>query len=169
MLNWCVNTLTLTHEDASKIDALEAELNRDDGKFFDFLRPNPSGQWDYGWSIDNWGTKWETKVNEWDRDGNTITFHHFDTAWNPPIALYDYLTENGWEVEAMYLEPEAQFCGIYSSDDGDDYYEYDFDDFKDTVTAVLPAELLEWTGLEQEYEIFRIYEIWLKEQEQEKE
>lgn len=168
MPNWCANTLTLTHEDASKIDALEAEIKRYEdgqyvGEFFNFLRPNPSGQWDYGWSVDNWGTKWDAEVNDWDRDGNTITFYYFDTAWAPPIALYDYLTENGWGVEAMYHEPGVQFCGIYSSDSGDDCYEYDFDDFEETVTSVLPAELLEWTGLEQDRE------NWLEEQEEEKE
>jgi hypothetical protein len=155
MPNWCANTLTLTHEDASKIDALEAELNRDDGKFFEFLRPNPSGQWDYGWSVDNWGTKWEAEVNDWERDGNTIMFYHFDTAWGPPVALYDYLTENGWEVEAMYHEPGVQCCGIYSSDGGDDYYEYNFEDFSPEGETDIPEELIEWAGIRREYEDLR--------------
>ena len=152
MPNWCNNTLTLTHEDVSKIDALEAELKSDAPQFFNFLRPNPTGEWNYDWSVVNWGTKWDADLNDWERDGNSILFYTFDTAWGPPIALYDYLTENGWEVDAMYHECGMQFCGTYTSADGEETYEYSFDDFKGTVTDVMSEELLEWAGLQYDYE-----------------
>jgi hypothetical protein len=152
MPNWCENTLTLTHEDVGKIDALEAELMSDAPQIFNHLRPNPTGEWQYDWSVDNWGTKWDADLQDWDRDGNSITFYGMNTAWGPPIALYDYLTENGWVVEAMYHEPGMQFCGMYASEDGDDYYEYSFDDFEGTVNEDMPEELKEWAGLVASYQ-----------------
>ena len=150
MPNWCKNKLTLTHEDVSKIDALEAELRGDAPQIFNHLRPNPAGEWQYEWSVDNWGTKWDADLRDWDRCGNSITFYRMETAWAPPIALYDYLTENGWVVEAMYHEPGMQFCGMYSPKNGDDYYEYNFDGFKKTVNEEVPEELKNWVVLEKQ-------------------
>ena len=63
MPNWCSNSLTLRHDDSTKLDALEAQLKKvsdpeaKEDDVLNFLIPNPAGEWDYGWSCENWGTK----------------------------------------------------------------------------------------------------------------
>ena len=57
MPNWCGNTLRLEHEDSAKItQAVEAFKK---GEFFQTLVPNPDGEWNYDWSVNHWGTKWD--------------------------------------------------------------------------------------------------------------
>jgi hypothetical protein len=59
MPNYCDNSMRLYNQDTAKIDALEAEMSKknDDGHSmaepFQHLRPNPSGEWDYNWSVEN--------------------------------------------------------------------------------------------------------------------
>lgn len=152
MPNWCDNRMTLTHEDKSKIDGLEAEMSKKNDKGhsmaqpFQHLCPNPTGEWDYAWSCNNWGTKWDANIIDWDRsDDNSITIY-CDTAWSPPIALYEYLTEQGWTVDAVYHECGMCFAGTYTSESGDDFYEYDVTD-AESITD-LPSEIQDFAGLE---------------------
>ena len=47
MPNWCDNTLTITHADKSKIDAIETGLSdKTNQALFNTILPNPSGEWD---------------------------------------------------------------------------------------------------------------------------
>lgn len=151
MPNWCDNRMTLSNDDVAKIDALEAEMSKknDEGRFmaqpFQHLRPNPDGEWDYGWSCNNWGTKWDASIIDWERrDENTITIY-CETAWSPPTALYEYLTEEGWDVDAVYHEPGMGYAGQFI-DGSDDYYEYSVTD-QNTIDD-LPSEVQDFAGLE---------------------
>jgi hypothetical protein len=144
MPNWCDNSVRLSHSDKSKVDALLAALESEDKAVFQHLRPNPSGEWDYGWSVENWGTKWEISVVDWDRESDNTIWIGFETAWAPPIALYDYLHAEGWEIEGLYHEPGMACAGIYK-DGEDDYYEYDFSDLESL--EALPEDVQEFTGL----------------------
>lgn len=143
MPNWCYNTVELHHDDVSMIDALEAELQKEKPEPLNHLRPNPAGEWDYGWSVDNWGTKWEMSVGDWERQSDNIIRINFDTAWSPPITIYEYLETEGWTVNALYHEPGLGFVGRFS-DGFDDYYEYDCRD-RDSVEN-LPQELQDFSG-----------------------
>jgi hypothetical protein len=142
MPNWCSNVATINHGDKEKIDAIEAELNKenkDDVALFQSLRPRPETENDdwYGWNINNWGTKWEASIYDFERlDDNNIRVN-FDTAWGPPIALYDYLFENGYDTTAYYDECGMAFCGKYEfgSDDSYDYSEMDSYTFQDQVPS----------------------------------
>jgi hypothetical protein len=60
--------------------------------------------------------------------------------------LYEYLTEEGWGVDAVYHECGMCFAGQYTSLGGDDYYEYDISD-QSTIDD-LPAEVQDFAGLE---------------------
>ena len=151
MPNWCDNTLRLSCEDKAKLDGVENELFKrtDDGAYagclFEHLRPNPSGEWDYNWSLNNWGTKWEASIIDWERHDDENLTVYFETAWGPPIALYDYLTEQGWGVEAFYNEPGMCFAGNY--DNGtDECYEY-ADLSADEIEEELPHELNDMYGI----------------------
>jgi hypothetical protein len=157
MPNWCYNHLTLSNDDVSKIDALEAILkskdgqDTDDGSLFQHLRPRPADQADnwYDWNINHWGTKWEVTPNDWSRDGDNTIFVTFDSAWSPPTALYEHLTEEGWIVDAFYEESGMGYVGKYS-DGEDEQYEYDFED--DNWRDDLPEDLIEFANLNQHYE-----------------
>ena len=143
MPNWCYNSLTLSNEDKSKIDALEAELQKEESEVFNHLRPNPDGEWSYEWSVNNWGTKWDVTPMDWERqDDNTIVMN-FDSAWSPPTTLYEYLYSEGWSVSAMYHEPGMGFAGSYQ-DGYDDYYEFDWTD-RESIEN-LPEDILDFSN-----------------------
>lgn len=148
MPNWCNNTLNIYNSDKSKLDNLEEELKKEKAaEILQYLRPGPK-EWDYMWSVENWGTKWEARVYDYyrDEDGENITIR-FDTAWGPPIALYEYLYEldDGWSIEAFYNEEGLCFAGMW--DNGShDYYEYG-NLSADEIEEQLPHELNEMYGI----------------------
>jgi hypothetical protein len=143
MPNWCYNTATVSHEDKTKIDGLEQELLKDKAEPFNYLRPNPAGEWDYAWSCENWGTKWDVSMMDWERESDNSIVMHFDSAWSPPIAMYEYLNEEGWEVSAYYHEPGMGFAGRYDNGD-DEYFEFDFTD-RQSIEE-LPQDILDFTN-----------------------
>ena len=167
MPNWCDNSVTLRHNDKSKIDALDAEMSKknDEGRSmaepFNHLRPNPSGEWQYDWSCENWGCKWDANIIDWERRDDNEIWISFDSPWSPPTALYEYLVEQGWEVEAIYHEGGMCYIGQFTTEDGDDYYEYDITDPEDIEN--LPEDLIEFADLRtraEEYQIEQLEEEW---------
>lgn len=81
----------------------------------------------YDFQVARWGTKWDVepydKVEFDDQhDKHGVTFG-FDSAWSPPIGVYEALVEQGFSVCAFYYEPGMAYCGKWSDEDGDDYYE----------------------------------------------
>ena len=139
--------MTLTHSEKEKLDELEAELSKEnDAQLFQHLRPY-EGEWDYGWCCNNWGTKWEARIIGWERIDETTMFVSFETAWGPPIALYEFLEENEWSVEGLYNEPGMCFAGIYE-DGSDSYYEYS-DLSADEIEENMPGVLEETFGIAQ--------------------
>ncbi len=145
MPNWCDNSMRITNADKTKVDALDAILSdKDNQQVFQHLVPNPTGEWDYGWSVENWGTKWELQVIDWERaDDNTIWIS-FETAWSPPTTLYETITEQGWVVTAYYHEPGMAFCGSFI-DGVEDYYEYDISDLESLEN--IPSDIEDFAGL----------------------
>jgi hypothetical protein len=129
MPNWCSNVVEIHHDDKEKIDAIEKEYNRveKDPKIFNTIRPIPpehaTGEGWYWWCIENWGTKWEPSIYSFERVNDNTLKISMDTAWGPPVALYNYMTEQGYTIDAFYNEEGMAFCGHYS-DGSDDYYEY---------------------------------------------
>lgn len=156
MPNWCMNNVVLKHT-KDKIDALEAQL-REGKEFFNLLFPRPVEEeenW-YGWNVDNWGTKWDVYIEvENDRlqrlDDETLSLS-FDTAWGPPIAFYNFLFEEGWDVTAKYYEPGIGFVGEYDNTI-DDCWEYDLDD--ESTLEAIPTELREWSGVDDDFEFHK--------------
>jgi hypothetical protein len=146
MPNWCDNLVTLRHSDKTKIDALEQELLKEDPRVFNSLRPIPADKeedW-YDWNVSNWGTKWDASVHDWGRDDNEIWIS-FDSAWSPPTTLYEFLLESGWDVSAYYHEGGMGYCGKFTTEDGDEYYEYDMSD-RSSIEE-LPEDIENYAGL----------------------
>jgi hypothetical protein len=161
MPNYCYNDLTLTaatEEAANNFEEFLQSLSdksatetEDTGLLSYFLkRPSDEVDW-YSWNCEKWGTKWDVYYTEWERAG--LAFYlRFDTAWAPPVSLYEHIYENmgdTWEVLAMYSECGMQFVGKFE-DGFDESYEYDFtnEDWRDEI----PEDLIDFAGLDTEYE-----------------
>ena len=135
MPNWCLNKLTVEHDDPAMVDRFEKAYNA--GKTCNEFIPVPEGYYDdgrwYDWCIDNWGTKWDIGADvgtdkeeryglKATRVGNQVSCS-FDSAWNPPIHLYEELVELGYNVKASYFEPGMGFCGLWDNG-ADNYVDY---------------------------------------------
>lgn len=124
MPNWCSNKLTVSHSDKTALNRFVQTYNK--GVVCEEFLPKPKDIGDgwYGWCIQNWGTKWDIGADEGtdheeryalratvvDNEANCS----FDSAWSPPIGLYNKLVELGYKVHASYFEPGMAFCGIYT-------------------------------------------------------
>lgn len=139
MPNWCNNVAYIRHEDPAKLEAIKTELDKgQESQFFNSLVPNPAGEWNYDWSVENWGTKWDASVHEyWIEDGHLYV--NFDTAWSPPTSFYEKLFEMEYSVKGFYHECGMCFAGIWE-DSVDDYYEYNSMS-ADEIAETLPTEL----------------------------
>ena len=56
MPNWCNNNVTI-YGPKAKVKAIKSAYEA--GEFCQHILPNPKGEWDYDWSVNNWGTKWD--------------------------------------------------------------------------------------------------------------
>ena len=168
MPNWCNNSVEIYHDDSAMIERVRAAFNGE-GLLQEFipvpddLRNTVSGfmgedqreaheaqqkanldkygynDW-YSFCVNEWGTKWDIGA-----DGNPAQdipgglMLGFDSAWSPPIAAYEKLTEMGFRIRAMYYEGGMAYAGIWE-DGNDDYYEYGSMS-SDEIAAELPPEL----------------------------
>ena len=123
MPNWCQNVAYINHDDHEKIVDYKVKLDEDKEKLFEHLFPNPAGEWSYEWCIDNWGTKWDASPYEYYINEDGALYISFDTAWGPPVAFYEFLETQGYNIEAFYREEGMAFCGTFS-DGSNDHYEY---------------------------------------------
>lgn len=152
MPNWCSNVLTITHKDPAKIaSAKDAFVS---GEFMNTLVPNPAGEWNYDWSVANWGCKWDVGDSDGINDftDNSLVVY-FDSAWSPPIGFYDKILQQGFTVEAYYYEPGMAFVGKWSEGD-DEFYDLTGLD-SSTVIAAIGNELDEMFSISEnmaEYE-----------------
>lgn len=102
----------------------------------------------YDFCVNEWGTKWDVDAYEGNDitvdDNNTIYFA-FDSAWSPPIGIYEALAEQGYTVLAQYYEPGMGYVGEW--DDGvDNCIEYSGETSK-TVRDLIGDELDDLYGI----------------------
>lgn len=110
------------------------------------IRKYGAGNW-YDFCVSRWGTKWD--VDPYDPadvviKNNTIEFG-FDSAWSPPIGIYEALVDDGFEVEATYYEPGMAYVGRWYMGD-DDCYEFGGETSK-TVRDLIGDELDDEYGI----------------------
>jgi len=98
----------------------------------------------FWWRVNNWGTKWDAAIHQVDWIDDLTCVMIFDTAWSPPLGIYDAMKEQGWVVFASYYEPGMCFVGRW--DDGDDEnYDYSNCNTGDEIREYLPEELdMDW-------------------------
>jgi len=73
----------------------------------------------YDFCVNEWGTKWDVGSDRFDpaelEPGATSTTVMFDSAWSPPIGVYEALVEQGFEIRAHYYEPGMAYCGTWDN------------------------------------------------------
>lgn len=93
----------------------------------------------YDFCVARWGTKWEVKLFDVDNvevdDHNQIHLS-FDSAWSPPIGIYEALVDDGFNVEAAYYEPGCAFAGKFMNSE----------DFSVSTESLDRDELREFLG-----------------------
>lgn len=142
MPNWCNNTLSLHHKDPAMIKRASEAFEND--KFASEFCPIPEelqgteasfltdgddalvekygySNW-YAFSVGEWGTKWDFGGDVQLLSENDL-FVSFDTAWSPPIELMYKLEALGFEVQLSYFEPGMGFVGLYTTAEGDEFYD----------------------------------------------
>jgi hypothetical protein len=122
-------------EDGKAIAIPQAELDQ-------MIADHGTASW-YDWCCDNWGTKWDI-CQPWDSDeiydaddGKGTYVFKFDTAWSPPIPVYDAMIEQGFNLVAHYAEYGCGFHGEYSKDG---HYYHDDMKYKDEIDEHLRSE-----------------------------
>ena len=153
MPNWCMNSLTLEHEDKAKIEEFQRAFEGGDGLFHSYL-PIPNDVEDrMTWCWDNWGTKWDmtssdSQVLTYEVDDAGITMS-FDTAWSPPTGFYAELKRQGFKVFAQFYEPGVGFVGSW--EDGADVCLSIPGTLKE-LRENIPASMIDDWGIERDFD-----------------
>ncbi len=107
------------------------------------IRDDPEFWWN--WNINNWGTKWDATIDHcgYMNDNKKVLVLDFDTAWAPPIGIFEALYQQGYTVDAAYMECGANFWGnwVDGYDEGGEMSAYVVDKFGRTYA--------EWDELEE--------------------
>lgn len=138
MPNWCMNRLTVSHEDPAKLSEFCQAYNA--GKMLSHYLPQPEylqtgeiittpggeeikcmSDDEWQWRVANWGTKWDISPGQEASVCNGEVCVLFDSAWSPPVGLWPRLEALGFRVTALYWEPGMGFCGKYGDGEDQDY------------------------------------------------
>lgn len=109
MPNWCQNILKISGPE----EAMKAFLKiAEDRKFcFETYYPyeTPDGEWDYGWCVRHWGTKWDVSEH-----GSTFMIGA-EGAEMPPSSTYMMTNLRAKKVEdEPYLETSIRFLTAWT-------------------------------------------------------
>jgi hypothetical protein len=77
----------------------------------------PEGNW-YNWNIANWGTKWDTDLDDFDTQDECITLS-FQTAWSPPSGVYEAMVKQYPTLDISIEWEEEQGFGAELESDGE--------------------------------------------------
>ena len=171
MPNWCENSITIKGptEKVNDIYTRLMEPDTNDG-LCQILHPMPKNtftgnlgekereacakdgvpNW-YDWCISNWGTKWDTTDADWTYedagDGEAVLSGSFNTAWGPPVGVYEHAEQAHKDlyIFGMYYEPGCAFAGCWESGVGEDHYSLEGN--KQKLEQELPEELNECFGI----------------------
>ena len=169
MPNWCNNSVTLrfpTKKEASEFKKVlenQSDTNTVLGYFvpepdYDTTTDDATPGW-YWWRVNNWGTKWDINLyhHGWNDDYEVVL--GFDTAWSPPIPVYEAMDEQGVNVFASYFEGGMCFVGKWEM--GEEEH-YDYSAVED------PDELREYIGeeLDDSWNVSEMMREYLEEEEE---
>ena len=129
MPNWCSNHISVSHEDpAMMAKFIKAAKEENIAETFIPMPssvetdPDPSvlSRGAYDWRLTNWGTKWDFGI-----ENLTVcedeAFGNAETAWSPPVEVYQKLSDLGFTVHAMWHEGGMCFAGIFTDGECTEY------------------------------------------------
>ena len=169
MPNWCNNTFKLIGP-PQKVNALYKKF-KDTNQVLNTMYPMPEeladsekypatgekrphlqkkygvNDW-YEWCVSNWSTKWDVdaenlEYREEDDGGSTVGIIEgwFDSAWSPPIGVYDYFLGHNEDIsiQSFYYEGGCDFGGEYfdGSDDMVTPSDYNADQMEDPSSGLI--------------------------------
>ncbi len=126
----------LTVFDFNKIVPMPAFINQ--GSFSFGSREDKLGRNWYGWSIDNWGTKWNSYSNHILKDEPECLIFSFDTAWSTPFPILDTLARYFKELDISieYFDEGYCFWGADVKEAGSrEFIRKTFSDYKNSEEA----------------------------------
>lgn len=136
MPNWVTNYVDIYHDDPAKLAGFKeiyekcASDEENSDRLFSHYLPCPAeliadGGW-YDWCVQNWGTKWDAvrcqPLGDCDPDGGLHL--QFETAWAPPTEFYCFMKDQGFNIEAEYVDEAYNFIGCWA-DGFDECYGHD--------------------------------------------
>ena len=128
MPNWCENEVTITGDTENQIKEFKEYVTAGKCEFsLEAIVPMPENVKDtthnhlglnadpnwYDWSLEHWGTKWDTNdVQVVDEDEESITYS-FDTAWSPPEPICAALRDKfpDLHISWFYRESGMEIAG----------------------------------------------------------
>ena len=129
MPNWVYISATISHNDPAKMVEL-TDTSTDQNTFEHFL-PIPKevieptdpdlaakgittlGNAEFSWRCDHWGTKWDIGTVRAEQDSLTLVQIGFETAWTPPLPVFEQMRRKGYTIEAEYWEEGGFFVGTW--------------------------------------------------------
>ena len=119
------------YETQADIDAYFEELRSKDGydersgyyksiiakcmtrEYSDYLKNTFGANNWYDWAYDNWGTKWDVNVDDF-QDSDGWLSYEFDTAWSPPEPICSFLRDKFPDVTiTWFFREEGQEIAGY--------------------------------------------------------
>jgi len=154
MPNHCYNRLTITSDNHGLLIQMRDAALMEEEKLLEFLCPftaETNHEWDYGWCVQNWGTKWDI----FDVDVVSLVDNElemcFTTAWSPPVkALQHGAKRYGFDFELTYKEEGMMFTG-WTTPLMDNTYTYTFDV---PPHEEMPCQLVDEWGVDVDYDYF---------------
>ena len=91
-------SLQLLKKKLKNFSTHEKEEDDEGWTFFSFFVPEDWDEDNWYWSrVEAWGTKWDASIIDVNWVSDTDVCLTFDTAWGPPIGVYEAAVEQGWE------------------------------------------------------------------------
>ena len=125
MPNWCTNSIEIGHEDKQVLSEMVRKMAKD-GICMTVLPLEP---WTYNEAVRKWGTKWDLTIDNetdawtddfWEDEGAHWVGTFANSAWSPPVEIYDELVKQGFRVKAWWWEPGCEIIGQYETSVGED-------------------------------------------------
>ena len=108
----------------------------------------------YDWCINNWGTKWDSSETvptvDFTEDDESQLGYSFQTAWAPPIPVYDKLAEMFPNINIFinYDESGMSFSGWRFYKEGELHSEREYSDSYSSVRRFMEPHSGVWEWLE---------------------
>jgi len=102
----------------------------------------------YDWCVNEWGTKWDIEAHdhvEYRSDEDTGITFGFDSAWTPPLGVYEALFLKGYTVKGLYYEMGMGFAGVWENGEDDHFELAGYNSI--TIQEAIPSELDEMFGI----------------------